>query len=319
MYTKIPIHVIFDFGQINSHSPLGPDEHGYYIYDNDDINLNPTGSSSNSPTSPLPYYMKGRKKALLITKMRNYFGDNYADRHGGLDWIWVVQTDSPLAATNIFEGCIGVYSTGNDNTDALLSGSQRYSWVKSTTPGNQTPIITPVRTGSNLMKSAYRGVHARWMRDLTDSLWFKYHFGIINEFPLVSHYAAADGDILGALYVSDPKYNVDMFMGIGGGPEGVLAASALDTFDCHFQGRFIFENKKDIKEANSMGIIDLNKKYELNEIIKGDSIFCATGITSNDIIKGIIIDHDKFISETLVTHKNSNYKQLIKNVNSINE
>ena len=55
------------------------------------------------------------------------------------------------------------------------------------------------------------------------------------------------------LYVSDPKYNVDMFLGIGGGPEGVLAASALDAYNCHFQGRFIFDNEKDIKEAKSNG------------------------------------------------------------------
>ena len=53
-----------------------------------------------------------------------------------------------------------------------------------------------------------------------------------------------DGDVLGAIYVSDPKYDVDMYLGIGGGPEGVLAASALDTFDCYFQGRFIFDNEK---------------------------------------------------------------------------
>ena len=58
-----------------------------------------------------------------------------------------------------------------------------------------------------------------------------------------------DGDVLGALYVSNPKYNVDIFLGIGGGPEGVLAASALDTYNCHFQGRFIFDNDSDIIEA----------------------------------------------------------------------
>jgi fructose-1,6-bisphosphatase II / sedoheptulose-1,7-bisphosphatase len=128
-----------------------------------------------------------------------------------------------------------------------------------------------------------------------------------------------DGDVLGALYVSDPKYNIDMFLGIGGGPEGVLAAAALDTYDCHFQGRFIFDNDKDISEAHSMGITDLNKKYELNEIVKGDSLFCATGITTCDVLNGIIFDKDKYISETLVTHKNSNYKKIVKNINSINE
>ena len=112
-----------------------------------------------------------------------------------------------------------------------------------------------------------------------------------------------DGDVLGAIYVSDPKYNVDMYLGIGGGPEGVLAVSALDAFDCYFQGRFIFDNDKDINEAKKMGITDLDKKYELNEIVKGDSIFCATGITDGELVNGIKLDEGKFITETLVTHK----------------
>tara|TARA_A100000164_G_scaffold344302_1_gene343262 strand:+ start:1247 stop:2194 length:948 start_codon:yes stop_codon:yes gene_type:complete len=129
----------------------------------------------------------------------------------------------------------------------------------------------------------------------------------------------SDGDILGALYVSDPKYKIDMFLGIGGGPEGVLSAAALDTYNCHFQGRFIFDSEKDIKEAKSMGIKDLNKKYELSEIIKGDSIFCATGITSSNVLNGIKIDKNNFISETLVTHKNTNLKQVVKKVISLNE
>ena len=128
-----------------------------------------------------------------------------------------------------------------------------------------------------------------------------------------------DGDVLGALYVSNPKYNVDMFLGIGGGPEGVLAASALDVYNCHFQGRFIFDNDKDIQVARLMGIKDLDKKYELNEIVKGDSIFCATGITNSEVLNGIILKDHKFISETLVTHKSSNYKDVIKRTNSINE
>ena len=128
-----------------------------------------------------------------------------------------------------------------------------------------------------------------------------------------------DGDVLGALYVSDPKYNVDMFLGIGGGPEGVLAASALDTYDCHFQGRFIFDNEKDINEAKSMGIIDLDKKYDLFELVKGDSLFCATGITNNDFLNGIKKDNNKYVSETLVTHKDSNLKKIVKSVTSLNE
>jgi len=147
------------------------------------------------------------------------------------------------------------------------------------------------------------------------------HKNIIQELKLlnVNIKLITDGDVLGALYVSDPKYNVDIFLGIGGGPEGVLAASALDAYDCHFQGRFIFDNDKDITDAKKMGISDLNKKYELNEIVKGDSIFCATGITTSDVLSGIEINDNDYMSETLVTHKSSNFKKIIKRTDLIKE
>jgi len=129
----------------------------------------------------------------------------------------------------------------------------------------------------------------------------------------------SDGDVSGALLVSDKKYNIDIFMGIGGGPEGVLAASALDAFDCFFQGRFIFDNENDVNRAKKMGIDDLDKKYLLNEIITGDSIFCATGITNGDIVSGIKIEENSYISETLITHKSTNLKKIIKSKNKIDE
>ena len=114
-----------------------------------------------------------------------------------------------------------------------------------------------------------------------------------------------DGDVAGALLVTDKKYSVDIFLGIGGGPEGVIAASALDAFDCKFQGRFLFKTDKDISRANKMGIKDLNKKYNLNEIVRGESIFCATGITTGDLVNGVVKNNDKYITETFVAHKNS--------------
>jgi fructose-1,6-bisphosphatase II / sedoheptulose-1,7-bisphosphatase len=105
----------------------------------------------------------------------------------------------------------------------------------------------------------------------------------------------SDGDVSGALLVTDEKYGVDIFLGIGGGPEGVLAASALDTFDCFFQGKFIFDNEKDKIRGKQMGILDFEKKYELNEIVSGDSIFCATGITSGDLVNGILVNENSYI------------------------
>ena len=140
------------------------------------------------------------------------------------------------------------------------------------------------------------------------------HYNIIEELKKlkVNIKLITDGDVAGALLVTDERYNVDIFLGIGGGPEGVLAASALDAFGCNFQGRFLFTTDNDKTRANKMGIKDLSKKYRLNEIIKGDSIFCATGITSGDLVSGIEINGNEYISETLVTHKSSGLKKKIK-------
>ena len=127
-----------------------------------------------------------------------------------------------------------------------------------------------------------------------------------------------DGDVAGALLVSDNKYNTDIFLGIGGGPEGVLAAVALDALECQFQGRLIFNKKNDILRAKKMGITELDRKYNIKDIVKGDSIFCATGITNGDILKGIITNDENFISETFITHKSTNTKKIYSQKNKIN-
>ena len=114
-----------------------------------------------------------------------------------------------------------------------------------------------------------------------------------------------DGDVLGALLVADPKNKVDIFMGIGGGPEGVLAAAALSCFNCQMQTKLIFQNDNEKIRAKKMGIKDLDRKYNINDIIKGDVIFCATGITDSKLVKGIENLGTKFRSETYVTHKSS--------------
>ena len=121
----------------------------------------------------------------------------------------------------------------------------------------------------------------------------------------------SDGDVSGALLVTDEKHNIDLFLGIGGGPEGVLAASALDTYGCGFQGRFIFDTYELKKRAKKMGINDFDKKYRLNEIVKGDSLFCATGITKGDLVDGLELKNNKMIVYSLITHKSQNTKKII--------
>tara|TARA_Y100000996_G_scaffold294512_1_gene233031 strand:- start:602 stop:1402 length:801 start_codon:yes stop_codon:yes gene_type:complete len=121
----------------------------------------------------------------------------------------------------------------------------------------------------------------------------------------------SDGDVSGALLVTDEKFEVDLFLGIGGGPEGVLAACALDAYNCGFQGKFIFDDDISKKRAKDMGIVDFEKKYELKDIIKGDSIFCATGITNGELVKGIEKSGDYFMTDTFVTHKSMKIKKNI--------
>tara|TARA_A100001011_G_scaffold251869_1_gene260030 strand:- start:21 stop:965 length:945 start_codon:yes stop_codon:yes gene_type:complete len=144
------------------------------------------------------------------------------------------------------------------------------------------------------------------------------HDKIINELQKlkVNIKFITDGDVAGALLVSDPKFNVDIFLGIGGGPEGVIAAAALNTLNCNFQGRFLFKSDEDINRAKEMGIMDLNKKYEIDEIVKGESIFCATGITPGDLMNGVVKKSEEYITETIVTHKKS-YLEIIKKVVSL--
>ena len=140
------------------------------------------------------------------------------------------------------------------------------------------------------------------------------HDDIINDLKSlkVNLKLITDGDVSGALLVTDDKFGVDLFIGTGGSPEGVLAAAALDVYNCFFQGRFLFKSEDEKKRAKKMGITDLDKKYELNEIVKGDTIFCATGITNGDLVSGISIENDEFTSETLITHKSTGLKNKVK-------
>jgi fructose-1,6-bisphosphatase II / sedoheptulose-1,7-bisphosphatase len=123
----------------------------------------------------------------------------------------------------------------------------------------------------------------------------------------------SDGDVSGVIAVGDSKRNVDIYLGTGGGPEGVLAAAALSCMGCQMQTRLVFQNDDEKKRSKKLGIKDLTKKYFINDMVKGDVIFCATGVTDGDLVKGIQIDKDTFISETLVLHKSSETYKVIKN------
>jgi fructose-1,6-bisphosphatase II / sedoheptulose-1,7-bisphosphatase len=122
----------------------------------------------------------------------------------------------------------------------------------------------------------------------------------------------SDGDISGAMSVSNIKKNADIFLGIGGAPEGVLAAAALKCLGCQMQTRLVFQNTDEKKRAEKLGVKDLNKKYFIDELVKGDVIFCASGVTDGDLVKGIHDFGDYYTSETLVLHYSSKTNKIIK-------
>ena len=122
-----------------------------------------------------------------------------------------------------------------------------------------------------------------------------------------------DGDVSGVISVAESKNGIDIYLGVGGGPEGVLAAAALSCLGCQMQTRLVFQNNDEKNRAKKLGIINLSKKYNINDMVKGDVIFCATGVTDGDLVKGIRDLGDSFTSETLVLHKSSKTNKILKN------
>ena len=121
-----------------------------------------------------------------------------------------------------------------------------------------------------------------------------------------------DGDVSGVIYVVDKKFSVDMYIGIGGAPEGVLAAAALSCQGGQMQTRLILNENESVR-AKKMGIQNLKKKYNIDDMIKGDVMFCATAITSGDLADGIKEYEEYFEATTIALHKNEKINSLFKN------
>jgi fructose-1,6-bisphosphatase II / sedoheptulose-1,7-bisphosphatase len=121
-----------------------------------------------------------------------------------------------------------------------------------------------------------------------------------------------DGDIAGALSVIGVNPVNDIYYSTGGGPEGVIVAAALSCYGGQIQGRLVLD-KDEIVRANKLGIIDPVKKYNIDDMIKGDIIFCASGVTSGDLAEGIKDFDDRYEVSSFVLHKSQNINKKIKN------
>ena len=122
-----------------------------------------------------------------------------------------------------------------------------------------------------------------------------------------------DGDVHGAISVGQPNANIDIFIGIGGAPEGVLSAAALSCLDCQMQTRLKFDDENQKSKGSDLGIKNFDKKYNIEDMIMGDVIFTATGVTDGELVKGVKDLGNFFQTETYVLHKSENIKQKILN------
>lgn len=111
----------------------------------------------------------------------------------------------------------------------------------------------------------------------------------------------SDGDVAGIIATTDPITKIDLYLGTGGAPEGVLAAAALKTTGGQMMGRLIFnENQRQIDRAKKMGISDLNRKYTADEMAKGDVLFIASGVTDGRLLEGVRKEKGKILVNSLI-------------------
>jgi fructose-1,6-bisphosphatase II / sedoheptulose-1,7-bisphosphatase len=96
-----------------------------------------------------------------------------------------------------------------------------------------------------------------------------------------------DGDVSGVIAVSQPETGIDIYIGSGGAPEGVLAAAALRCIGGQLQGRLLFENDEQVERARGMGVTDPNRKYSVEEMARGEVMFAATGVTTGPMLRGV--------------------------------
>ena len=128
------------------------------------------------------------------------------------------------------------------------------------------------------------------------------HSGIIESLRSVGAriHLITDGDVAGVIYTTDPETGIDLYLGQGGAPEGVLAAAALKCVGGQFQGRLVFRNEDEKGRARRIGITDFNRTYQLDELVSTDVVFSATGVTNGALVAGVKATSKGFVTETLV-------------------
>ena len=120
-----------------------------------------------------------------------------------------------------------------------------------------------------------------------------------------------DGDVSAAIATTKPETGIDLLLGIGGAPEGVLAAAALRCAGGEFQGRLAPRNNEEIERAKKMGVADIKKKFKIDELARGDVMFAATGVTDGDYLQGVHFFAGGATTQSVVMRSRSHTVRLI--------
>ncbi len=121
-----------------------------------------------------------------------------------------------------------------------------------------------------------------------------------------------DGDVAGVIATTNPETTIDVYMGSGGAPEGVLACAALRCVGGQFKGRLLFRNEDERSRARKWGITDLDRQYDLKDLAKGDCIFAATGVTDGSLLEGVKRHGTRMTTESVVMRASSGTVRWVK-------
>ncbi|HEX7709365.1 MAG TPA: class II fructose-bisphosphatase [Sphingomonadaceae bacterium] len=197
----------------------------------------------------------------------------------------------------------------------LLNAPDVYMEKLAVGPGYPDGIISLDKSASENVKAVAEAKGVKPGEIIVCVLDRPRHAGLIEELRTLGCgiQLIPDGDVAGVIAVTDPDTTVDIYMGSGGAPEGVLAAAALRCVGGQFNGRLLFRNEDEKARARKWGIEDLDRIYKLEDLAKGDCIFAATGVTDGSLLDGVKrLPGNRMTTESVVMRASSGTVRWVK-------
>jgi fructose-1,6-bisphosphatase II / sedoheptulose-1,7-bisphosphatase len=230
-----------------------------------------------------------------------FIGENVGNKKGPKVDIAVDPLEGTTLCAKNMEGSIAVMAMAEGGT--LLNAPDVYMEKIAIGPGYPKGVVdldAPVEENMRSLAKA-KGVKPEELTALV--LDRPRHADIIAKVRGVgaSVRLITDGDVAGVIHTADPvNTGVDIYMGIGGAPEGVLAAAALRCIGGQMQGRLILDTEEKRARAAKMGVKDPKKKYDMKDMVRGDCLVAATGVTTGSFLRGVRFEKDRILTHTVV-------------------